>query len=116
MPQYAVLMYAPDAEGPVPEPTRKTRQPYDLHSTHLQRSGAMVAAFALEPRPSVSIRPGGLVTDGPFTETKELIAGFYVLEADDLDAAVAVAATNPILRDGGRIEVRSVESAVLRPT
>jgi hypothetical protein len=49
-----------------------------------------------------------LITDGPFVGTKEAIGGYFVLEADDLDAAIAVAQTVPAARLGGAIEVRPV--------
>jgi len=49
-----------------------------------------------------------LVTDGPFADTKEVFAGFYLLEADDLDAALAVAGRVPAVRLGGSVEVRPV--------
>jgi len=48
-----------------------------------------------------------LVTDGPFTETKKQLAGFYVLHCDDLDEALALAARIPAARHGS-IEVRPV--------
>jgi hypothetical protein len=47
-----------------------------------------------------------LVTDGPFPQTKEALGGFFVLEADDLDAAIELAARVPTARMGGAIEVR----------
>jgi hypothetical protein len=47
-----------------------------------------------------------LTTDGPFPETKEALGGYYVLEADDLDAAIEVAARIPAARMGGAVEVR----------
>jgi hypothetical protein len=49
-----------------------------------------------------------LVTDGPFVSTKEAIGGYFVLEADDLDAAIALASRVPAARLGGAIEVRPV--------
>jgi hypothetical protein len=51
-----------------------------------------------------------LATDGPFADTKEAIGGFFVLEADDLDAALEVAAKVPAARLGGAIEIRPVET------
>jgi hypothetical protein len=51
-----------------------------------------------------------LVTDGPFVGIKEAIGGFFVLEADDLDAAIEVASRVPAARLGGAIEVRPVET------
>ena len=49
-----------------------------------------------------------LVTDGPFADTKEVFAGYYVFEADDLDAAIELAARIPAARLGGAVEVRPV--------
>ena len=49
-----------------------------------------------------------LTTDGPFAETKEVLGGFYLFEADDLDAALEVAARIPAARMGGAVEVRPI--------
>jgi hypothetical protein len=49
-----------------------------------------------------------LTTDGPFVELKEAIAGYLMFEADDLDAAIELAARIPAARMGGAIEVRPV--------
>jgi hypothetical protein len=49
-----------------------------------------------------------LTTDGPFVEVKEAIGGWLIYEADDLDAAIALAARIPAARLGGAIEVRPV--------
>lgn len=49
-----------------------------------------------------------LVTDGPFVELKEAVGGWLLYEADDLDAAIALAARIPAARLGGAIEVRPV--------
>jgi hypothetical protein len=47
-----------------------------------------------------------LTTDGPFPETKEALGGYYLLEADDLDQAIELAARIPAARLGGAVEVR----------
>jgi hypothetical protein len=47
-----------------------------------------------------------LTTDGPFAETKEALGGYFILDADDLDAAVALAARVPAARYGGAVEIR----------
>ncbi|HEY7150707.1 MAG TPA: YciI family protein [Solirubrobacterales bacterium] len=47
-----------------------------------------------------------LTTDGPFAETKEILGGYFVVEADDLDAAIELAARIPAARMGGAVEVR----------
>jgi hypothetical protein len=49
-----------------------------------------------------------LTTDGPFVELKEAIGGYFMLEADDLDAAIELAARVPAARMGGAIEVRPI--------
>ena len=49
-----------------------------------------------------------LTTDGPYVETKEALDGYFLLEADDLDAAIAVAATVPAASMGGAIEIRPI--------
>jgi hypothetical protein len=49
-----------------------------------------------------------MTTDGPFVETKEMLGGFYLFEAGDLDAAIEIAARIPAARHGGAIEVRPV--------
>lgn len=113
MPQYAVIIYAPtDA---VDSPATSSDEPtvHDRHAEELIESGEMVAAFALHPAASaVSIR-GGEVTDGPYVETRELIAGLYVIEAENLASALELAQRNPINRQGGGVEVREVEGGYL---
>jgi hypothetical protein len=49
-----------------------------------------------------------LTTDGPFAETKEVLGGFYLFEAADLDSALEVAAKIPAARMGGAVEVRPI--------
>jgi hypothetical protein len=50
-----------------------------------------------------------LTTDGPFVETKEALGGFFFFEADDLDAAIELAARVPAARLGGAVEIRPVQ-------
>ena len=50
-----------------------------------------------------------LTTDGPFVDTKEALGGWLVYEADDLDAAIELAARIPAARMGGAIEVRPIQ-------
>jgi hypothetical protein len=73
--------------------------------------GHLIAAEALQPvetATTVRVRNGRLsITDGPFVETKEQLAGFYLIEARDLNDAIQLAAKIPPAREG-RIEVRPV--------
>jgi hypothetical protein len=50
-----------------------------------------------------------LTTDGPFVDTKEALAGYLIYEADDLDAAIELAARVPAARLGGAVEVRPIK-------
>ncbi len=51
---------------------------------------------------------GTVITDGPFAETKEQLGGFYLIEAGNLDEAIAIAGKMPNLPSGGCVEVRAV--------
>jgi hypothetical protein len=74
-------------------------------------SGVLIAAEALQPTDTattVRVRNGRVsITDGPFAETKEQLAGFYLLEARDLNEAIQLASRIPPAREGS-IEVRPV--------
>ena len=77
----------------------------------LRKDGHWLAAEALLPvqaATTVRVRNGKLgITDGPFAETKEQLAGFYLIEARDLNAAIQIASKIPPARVGS-VEVRPV--------
>ena len=77
----------------------------------LRKSGLLIAAEALEPvetATTVRVRNGKMsISDGPFAETKEQLAGFYLIEARDLNDAIQVASKIPPAREGS-VEVRPV--------
>ena len=93
----------PDTD-PAPEPD------VDKWVADNDGSGARVAGHQLaylEDATTIRLRDGEvLVTDGPFTESKEWIAGYDILDVDSMDDAIAIAAAHPMAR-GGRIEVRA---------
>ena len=80
-------------------------------SSELKASGKYLASEPLQPvatASTVRVRGGKtVVTDGPFAETREQLGGFYLIHADSLDEALAVAARIPGARTGG-VEVRPV--------
>jgi hypothetical protein len=82
----------------------------------LRRSGQFIEAEALEPTRAttcVRVRNGRMsVIDGPFAETKEQIAGFFLIEARDLNDAIQVAANIPAARYG-TVEVRPARELVV---
>ena len=81
------------------------------YSDVLRKGGRRLAAEALQPvrtARTVRVRDGKVsILDGPFAETKEHLAGFYLIEAEDMDAALELAAKIPPARVGS-IEVRPV--------
>ena len=113
MAQYAVLIYATEAAdaGAAPDDL----QAHDRHAEELAETGGLAAAFALEPAATATSIRGDVVTDGPFVDAKEVVAGFYVIDAPDLDTALRIAAGNPATRQGGGVEVRPVAGGFLRP-
>jgi hypothetical protein len=93
MAQYLVAIYHPDDYDPSVE-TEATIEEIHALNREMIAAGARVFVAGLSPAGtarSLRKQPGGkvLVTDGPYTETKEHIGGFWVLEAADLDEAIA---------------------------
>src|SRR5690242_7222660 len=114
MVQYAVLIYAAQSAGGADGAPEDLRA-HDRHATELAESGCLTAAFALEPGATATSICGDTVTDGPFVDAKEVVAGFYVIEAPDLDAALRLAGRNPAVAQGGGVEVRPVAGSFVRP-
>src|ERR1700733_12678933 len=113
MAQYAVLIYAQDSAH-APDATPQDTESCDRHSDELVQSESMLAAYALTPRDMATSIRADTVTDGPFVDSKEVVAGFYVIEAPDLDAALAIARRNPAVWDGGGVEVRPIADSFVR--
>ena len=84
----------------------------------LRRHGRCIASEALQPvrtATTVRVRKGKVsVTDGPFAETKEQLAGFYLIDAKDLNEAIQIAAGIPPARVGS-VEVRPIRDLAGRP-
>jgi hypothetical protein len=107
--QYAVLIYNDDSAH-APDATAEETASCDEHADELRAAESMVLAYALTPRAlATSLRPGSRVSE-PFVPDGPIVAGFYIIEAPDLEVALAIAATNPVLREGGGVEVRPVHS------
>jgi hypothetical protein len=107
MARYTVFLYHPsDQRTTDPEVLEAQMAEHDAHGKELLEEGVMIFGSPLEAHEATtSIRADSLV-DGPFVEVNEVIVGFYVIEVPDLDAAIAVARRNPIIHQGGGVEVR----------
>ena len=112
--QFTILVYETQAElAARTDPKRKDAYwgAYRAYTKALRDAGVMVGGAGLEPpRTATTVRvPDGKrrVQDGPFAETKEQLGGYFVVECDDLDEAIAIAGRIPAARYAG-VEVRPI--------
>jgi hypothetical protein len=108
--QYMLLIY--QDENSLTEQYRADCYRESTAITHeLHASGKYLAASPLQPTctaTSVRVREGNrVITDGPFAETREQLGGYFLIQAEDLDEAIAVAARLPGAKNG-TVEVRPV--------
>jgi len=114
MTQYLLSVHMVEGE-PVPtgEEMQQTYKDVDAFNAEVQAKGAWVFGGGLHPADTatvVKIEDGEVVTtDGPFAETKEQLGGFWIIEAPDLDAALAWAAKGS-RACGGPVEVRPFQN------
>jgi hypothetical protein len=112
-----MLLVYPGENDPGPTPERI--EAMARYSEELSRAGALLALDGLDP-PSqatrVTFSPGSAptVTDGPFTEAKELVGGYWIIQARSKEEAVEWASRAPV--DAGVIEVRQIPEASDLPT
>jgi hypothetical protein len=111
VPEYLALTYTADVDWFAPEQA-ETLQEYRAFA--VSEAPSVAAAAVLAPTAAATVvrvvgaRGGDVVlADGPYAETKEALTGYYLIEAADLDEAVAIAAEIPAAW-GGAVEVRPV--------
>jgi len=111
--QYLLMIYRSEAEfAKMDAAARKEMSAeYGAFTQSIIQSGHFKAGDGLQPTTTattVRVRDGKtLTTDGPYAETREQLAGYYMVEATDLDTALAIGARIPEARNGS-IEVRPV--------
>jgi hypothetical protein len=111
--QYLLLIYDSEATREKMSATDqgKMYEEYGRFTNEIKASGNHLAGHELKPvatATTVRVRDGKRVaTDGPFAETKEQLGGFYMINAKDLDEAIAIAGRVPSAR-AGSIEVRPI--------
>jgi hypothetical protein len=111
--QYLLMIYQNEAEyAQIDAATsKKMLEEYGAFTQGIIQSGNFKAGDRLQPTTTattVRVREGKtLTTDGPFAETREQLGGYYLIEAKDLDTALAIAARIPSARYGS-IEVRPI--------
>lgn len=108
--KYLCLVYADESQLHSRPESPRDAECHD-YAASVQESGRLIAAEALQPvatASTVRMRNGkATITDGPFAETKEQLAGFYLVEARDLNEALQLAGRIPAARVGC-VEVRPV--------
>jgi hypothetical protein len=109
--KYMLLIYL-DEQAPLDETARQHCYEESTELAHdLQSNGQFLSASPLQPTSTatcVRMRDGKrLVIDGPFAETREQLGGYFLVEANDLDAAIGIAARIPGARRGA-VEIRPV--------
>ena len=112
-----VLNHAEPAPGDIPEELiKQTEAAFTRYADDLVSAGVLIGADILRPSSAttqVTLRDGGLkVQDGPFVESKEMLAGVFVIDVPDLDAALAWAEKCPAAQYGV-IEVRPVATTII---
>jgi hypothetical protein len=108
--QYLIQIYSNDAMDTVGQMSEDEQKAITREYYAISEAPGIVGGAQLQPpstATTVRVQDGRtLTTDGPFAETKEALGGYYLFEADDLDAAIELAARIPAARLGGAIEVR----------
>ena len=112
--KYLLSLYGDESRGAdrTPEEGAEAMKAWDAYTKEAQDAGAFVGGEGLQPTSTattLAIPEGGgepIVTDGPFAETKEQLGGFYLLDCEDLDEALAWARKIPM--PSGKVEVRPV--------
>jgi hypothetical protein len=114
MPQYMLLIYDDPSTSPAPDSPQAQQEfgEYGTFTEDIQKRGLMVSGAPLQTTDTATtVRVNGsgdaMLSDGPFADTKEWLAGYYLLECPDLDTATEQAARIPAARHGA-IEVRPV--------
>ncbi len=112
--RYMLLIYSTENNPPTPERTQRSMDGHRRAMADATRQGILRAAEPLAATASATtlrVRDGRtVITDGPFAETKEALAGYYLLECENLDDAIAIARQIPTscLGDEGCVEIRPV--------
>ena len=116
--KYVLLIHQVDAPTPLDQEAWATLSPEEQHAVYadyqaINKTPGVTPGVGLQPADTattVRVKDGeALTTDGPFVAVKEALNDYLIYEADDLDAAIELAARIPAARLGGAVEVRPVQ-------
>jgi hypothetical protein len=108
MTDFLLILHQEDSDVSRPEDHAALRENFFRWTDGLRRSGKLILVERLgsDGGKTVRRRAGAAVVDGPFTEGKEGIVGLFVIDARDMDEALAIARSCPLVAIGGAVEVR----------
>jgi hypothetical protein len=115
--KYMLLIHQADAPTPLDQEAWATLSPEEQQAVYadyqaINKTAGVTPGVGLQPADTattVRVKDGEtLTTDGPFVAVKEALNGYLIYEAEDLDAAIELAARVPAARLGGAVEVRPV--------
>jgi hypothetical protein len=107
MAQYLILIYSDETAEMSPDESQALFEAHGRFAEQTEKAGVtIVGGEALQPTSTATTIRDDVVTDGPFVETKEAVGGYYLIEAKDLDEALAVAKLCPA--PNGGVEVRPI--------
>ncbi len=108
MSQFMLLLRGGEFQQYSPEEMQKITEQYLHWAIQLREEGRFLAGDELKNGGRMLRAQNGRIVDGPFTETKEMIGGYYVLAAKNFDEVVAIAHACPHLKFGGEVEIREI--------
>lgn len=107
MKEFILLFRRPDINNASPSDMEALLKKWQEWLGGLAAEGRMVQApLRLNPDGKV-LKPGGVVTDGPFVEIKELLGGLIIVKAADMEEAITLAHGCPVLTIDGSVEIRT---------
>jgi hypothetical protein len=118
MNDYVLMLRRDPSVQLTPQQGEELMKRFVAWSNGLKDSGALKGVERLKAAGegrTVRQRGGAIAVDGPYTESKEAIAGFYLIQAPSLDAAVAIARECPVVTIGGSVEVRETDAFPVKP-
>jgi hypothetical protein len=111
MAQYLILLFEPESFYADADPAtlQEVMEAHNRFAEEVAKTGgSIVGGNALQPTPTATTIRADIVTDGPFVETKEALGGYYLVEAADLDQAIAIGKLVPAFGAGAGVEIRPI--------
>ncbi len=112
MSQFILFFHGRSNAAPnlTPEQMQQAIERYSRWADSLRKQGKLVSGEKLADGGRMVQSMNSKIVDGPFTETKETIGGYFIIHAADYDEAVKIAKDCPVFGGGGSVEVREIQT------